>query len=317
MVNVNNNVTRFVSNNGPRTVGLVGAPFCWGQPKAGVDQGVEYLRQAGLVKQLEKLDWKVKDLGDLKFTIPEDDPPHGILKRPRCVGMANQAIHEACKKAVGKDNFLLALGGDHSLAVGSISGHCAVRDNLSVIWVDAHADINNSETTESGNIHGMPLSWLLGLENSDAPGFEWVKPCLGPSDICYIGLRDLDDGEKMLLRKHNIRAFTMHDVDRHGIGRIVDMALDHVNPHRNRPIHLSFDVDAMDPTIAPSTGTMVRGGLTFREGHYICEAVFETGLLCGLDLVEVNPSIGTEREIKQTVDVGCSLVRCAMGETLL
>lgn len=182
-----------------------------------------------------------------------------------------------------------------------------------MIWVDAHADINTVETTDSGNIHGMPVSFLLGL-GSKVSEFEWIKPTLTPERIVYIGLRDVDAGEKQILRENGIKAFSMHDVDKHGIGKVVEMALDLVNPDRTRPIHLSFDVDALDPTVAPSTGTPVRGGLTFREGHYICEAVHETGLLVALDLVEVNPSLADAASVLQTVTVGCSLVRSALGK---
>lgn len=126
-----------------------------------------------------------------------------------------------------------------------------------VIWVDAHADINTPETTESGNIHGMPVAFLLGL-GEPVPEFSWIKPILTPQRIVYIGLRDVDAGEKRILREHGIKAFSMHEVDKYGIGRVVEMALDHVNPSRDKPIHLSFDVDALDPTVAPSTGTPVR-----------------------------------------------------------
>lgn len=127
----------------------------------------------------------------------------------------------------------------------------------------------------------------------------------------------MDDGEKRLLKEHNITAYSMHHVDKWGIGRVVEMALNDVNPDGTRPVHLSFDVDAMDPSVAPSTGTPVRGGLTFREGHYICEALHQTGLLVAVDLMEVNPTLEDERAVKQTVSVGCSLVRSALGETLL
>lgn len=161
----------------------------------------------------------------------------------------------------------------------------------------------------------MPVSFLLGL--SSLPEYAWLTPILKPSNIVYIGLRDVDVGERKILKEHGIKAFSMHEVDRWGIGRVVEMALDHVNPKRDRPIHLSFDVDALDPTVAPSTGTPVRGGLTFREGHYICEAVWETGLLAAFDIMEVNPSLEDAKSVAQTVAVGCSLVRSALGETLL
>ncbi|THU88618.1 putative arginase, partial [Dendrothele bispora CBS 962.96] len=149
------------------------------------------------------------------------------------------------------------------------------------------------------------------------PEFSWVNPALKPDRIVYIGLRDVDQGEKRILKETGIKAFSMHEVDKYGIGKVVEMALDHVNPKRDRPIHLSFDVDALDPSVAPSTGTPVRGGLTFREGHYICEAIWETGCLVALDLMEVNPSLEDADSVQQTVAVGCSLVRSALGETLL
>jgi arginase len=133
----------------------------------------------------------------------------------------------------------------------------------------------------------------------------------------YIGLRDVDAGEKKILKEHGIKAFSMHEVDKYGINKVVEMAINHVSPGGSRPIHLSFDVDALDPSVAPSTGTPVRGGLTFREGHYICEAVHETGCLVAMDLMEVNPTLEDDESVFQTVTIGCSLVRCALGETLL
>jgi len=135
--------------------------------------------------------------------------------------------------------------------------------------------------------------------------------------LVYIGLRDIDAGEKKILRDHGIKAFSMHEVDKYGIANVVEMAVQHVSPNRSRPIHLSFDVDALDPSVAPSTGTPVRGGLTFREGHYICEAIYETGCLVAMDLMEVNPTLEDDQSVFQTVTIGCSLVRCALGETLL
>lgn len=154
----------------------------------------------------------------------------------------------------------------------------------------------------------MPVSFLIGLNpplpslNSTEPTpFAWVPPVLDPSRIVYIGLRDVDSGEKRILKEQGIKAFSMHEVDRWGIGRVVEMALEHVNPKRDRPVHLSFDVDALDPSVAPSTGTPVRGGLTFREGHYICEAIYETGLLVALDLM-VNPHLLPLNSLLTVVD---------------
>ncbi|KAF4615206.1 hypothetical protein D9613_003196 [Agrocybe pediades] len=308
--------SRFIPE--PKTLAIVGCPFSGGQPKAGVDQGPIHLVQAGLIPQLEDLGWKVIFDGHHQFEEINvaQDPPIGILKNPRMVSKVTKAVAQVVGEHASKGQIPVTLGGDHSLAMGTISGTLSKYPDACVVWIDAHADINTSETTESGNIHGMPVSFLLGL-GSKVEEFSWVKPLLKPEQLVYIGLRDVDAGEKKILRDNNIKAFSMHEVDKYGIGKVVEMALDHVNPNRDKPIHLSFDVDALDPTVAPSTGTPVRGGLTFREGHYICEAIYETGLLVALDLMEVNPSLENEESVKQTVAVGCSLLRSALGETLL
>jgi len=186
-----------------------------------------------------------------------------------------------------------------------------------VIWVDAHADINTPEISQSGNIHGMPVAFLTGLakeENKDIFGWLEKEHLISVGKLVYIGLRDVDREEKKLLREHSIRAFSMHDIDRHGIGRVVEMALAHIG--NDTPIHLSFDVDALDPQWAPSTGTPVRGGLTLREGDFIAECVHQTGNLVGMDLVEVNPSLETSGA-SDTIRTGCSLVRSALGDSLL
>jgi len=274
--------------------------------------------EAGLIGQITELGWKVKFDGHHQFeeVNASSDPPIGILKNPRLVSRVTKAVAKVVGDHARKGELPVTLGGDHSLAMGTISGTLSVHPETCVIWVDAHADINTVESTESGNIHGMPVSFLLGI-GSKISEFSWVKPLLKSERLVYIGLRDVDAGEKRVLRENNIKAFGMHEVDKYGIGKVVEMALDHVNPNRDRPIHLSFDVDALDPSVAPSTGTPVRGGLTFREGHYICETIHETGLLVALDLMEVNPSLADDASVRQTVQVGCSLVRSALGETLL
>ncbi|KAF5388921.1 hypothetical protein D9757_005135 [Collybiopsis confluens] len=312
---------------GPKTASIVGCPFSGGQPKVGVDKGPIHLVQAGLITQLEELGWTVKFDGHHQFEEIKagEDPVIGKLKNPRYVSRVCEEVAKVVGGHARKGELPVTLGGDHSLAMGTISGTLDAHPDACVIWIDAHADINTASSTDSGNIHGMPVSFLLGLsQNSNSSlsfpeethiksTFSWLKPRLQPSRIVYIGLRDIDSGEKQILKQTGIKAFSMHDVDKYGIGKVVEKALDHVNPNRDLPIHLSFDVDALDPSVAPSTGTPVRGGLTFREGHYICEAVWETGLLVGLDLMEVNPSLEDEVSVKQTVAVGCSLVRSALG----
>ncbi|KAF9649012.1 Ureohydrolase [Thelephora ganbajun] len=309
-------MSKFLSD--PKSVAIVGCPFRGGQAKLGVDHGPIHMVEAGLEQQLRDLGWEVRFDGHHQFEqiSEENDPPIGKMKNPRFVSQVCKAVASVVSDHARRGQLPVVLGGDHSLAMGTIGGTLEVYPNACVIWVDAHADINTPETTESGNIHGMPVSFLLGIAGNE-PEFAWVKPALRANRLVYIGLRDVDADEKRILRENGIKAFSMHEIDRHGIGKVVELALDAVNPNRDLPIHLSFDVDALDPTVAPSTGTPVRGGLTFREGHYICEAIHETGLLIALDLMEVNPGLADAESVRKTVSVGCSLVRAALGEALL
>lgn len=284
------------------------------------------LIESGLAEQLKEdleynihFDNKVHSYDEL---MPSSDPDHRGMKKPRAVSAVTQALSEQVYDHAKEGRLVLTLGGDHSIAIGTISGTAkAVRERLgrdmAVIWVDAHADINTPETSDSGNIHGMPVAFLTGLasDKPDAP-FGWLKDehRVSVKKLVYIGLRDVDRGEKKILREHGIKAFSMHDIDRHGIGKVMDMALGWIGS--DTPIHLSFDIDALDPRFAPSTGTAVRGGLTLREGDFIAECVHETGSLVALDLVEVNPSL-EEEGAAETVRSGVSIVRCALGDTLL
>lgn len=206
------------------------------------------------------------------------------------------------------------------------------HEDICVLWVDAHADINTPSVSESGNMHGMyvqrylfgefenlpffrPVAYILGLVKDDR--FNFIEKYLPTTHIAYIGLRDVDDAEKAILKEHNIKAFSMHEVDKYGISEVVKMALDHINPDRNRPIHLSFDIDGIDSGIVPATGTPVEGGLTFREGRYICEEVARTGKLVHVDMVEVNPDISDETGVCSTVHVGVEMIKAVFGKTLL
>ena len=310
----------------PSELGVVAVGFSGGQCKDGVDAAPTALIQAGLLDQLENElgytlhgDSQVHNYNEVR---PASDPDVRGMKNPTAVSAVTQDLSSKIYTQAKEGRFVLTLGGDHSIAIGTISGTAkAIRERLgkevAVIWVDAHADINTPETSDSGNIHGMPVAFLTGITTSDRKDvFGWLEPSmrLNPSKLVYIGLRDVDRGEKAILRQHGIRSFSMHDVDKHGIGRVVEMALAHIGT--DTPIHLSFDVDALDPQWAPSTGTPVRGGLTLREGDYIAECVHETGQLVAMDLVEVNPSLEVAGA-SETVRAGCSLVRCALGDTLL
>lgn len=306
----------------PKTVTVLGVAFSGGQAKGGVENGPQTLAEFGLHDHLRALDWTVvvdprcQDLTALK---PKDDPPwRGLLRNPRYVSKVCEWVASVVEEHARARHLVLTLGGDHALALGTVSGMARQYPDLCVVWVDAHADIHTPDTTTSGNLHGCPVSFLLQLDGTRLPMFEWCHRALLPHQIVYIGLRDVDAPERSLLRSLGIRCFSMHDITKHGIARVVDMALDHVNPHRDKPIHLSYDVDALDPSVVPATGTPVHGGLTYREGIYISEALHETGLLVSMDVVEVNPALAEDaHKLSQTVSVGCALIRSALGETLL
>ncbi|POR39723.1 Arginase [Tolypocladium paradoxum] len=318
--------SRFLTQ--PGDLGIVAVGFSGGQPKAGVDAGPAALIDSGLLSEISnELGYRIhgdQQVNLYKELVPESDPDYRGMKNPRTVSAVNKRLAAQVYEHASQGRLVLTLGGDHSVAIGTLAGSAkAIRERLNrdiaVIWVDAHSDINTPESSDSGNIHGMPLAFATGLARDDNDEyFGWIKEDMRMSvkKLVYIGLRDVDAGEKKILRDNGIKAFSMFDVDRHGIGRVVEMALAHIGT--DTPIHLSFDVDALDPMWAPSTGTPVRGGLTLREGDYICESVHQTGQLVAIDLVEVNPSLAaTEAGALETVRAGCSLVRCALGDTLL
>ncbi|KAL6721036.1 Arginase, catabolizes arginine to ornithine and urea [Lecanora helva] len=307
-------------------LGVVAVGFSGGQCKPGVDAAPTALISAGLLTQLkEDLNYKLhhdSTVHTYETLIPTSDPTHRNMKNPRAVSAVTKQIASQVYEHARHGCLVLTLGGDHSIAIGTIAGTSdAIKQRLgreiAVIWVDAHADINTPETSGSGNIHGMPVAFLTGLaQESQQDIFGWLGPSpkLSLKKLVYIGLRDVDRGEKQILRDNNIKAFSMHDIDKYGIGRVMEMALAHIGA--DTPVHLSFDVDALDPQWAPSTGTPVRGGLTLREGDFIAECVHETGQLVAMDLVEVNPSLEAVGA-QETIRAGCSLVRCALGDTLL
>ncbi|GJC85461.1 arginase [Colletotrichum liriopes] len=319
--------SKFLSD--PEDLGVVAVGFSGGQCKQGVDAAPKALIESGLLTQLrDELGYKLHGDDEVHLytdLVPADDPPYRNMKNPRAVSAVTERIADQVYQQSRLGRLTLTLGGDHSIAIGTIAGSAkATRERLgreiAVIWVDAHADINTPETSDSGNVHGMPVAFVTGLAKEARPEyFGWLKDehMLSLKKLVYIGLRDVDAGEKRILRDNGIKAFSMFDIDRYGIGRVMEMALAHIGT--DTPIHLSFDVDALDPMWAPSTGTPVRGGLTLREGDYICECVHETGSLVALDLVEVNPSLAADQEgaASETVRAGCSLVRCALGESLL
>lgn len=344
----------------PYTVSVVGAPTAWGQPIGGVDTAPAALRVAGLRAAVTDQGWRLVDRGDAVIPRPSpSDPPgagrnsfavgracHNVAKLAQAAGAFADSANtrgvdaSVCSRlftspslrlfAAAEGDFVLCLGGDHSVAAGSISGVLAARPDTAVLWIDAHADVNTPGASPSGNLHGTPVSLLLRLHEQQQaqalPGWEWMRamPALAPSRLAYIGLRDLDPGEKAAVRALGLCAYTMADVDRHGIGRVVEMALGHLlgggggDEQRRRPLHLSFDIDAVDPSLAPATGTAVPGGLTLREAHFIAEAAAATGCLGSMDLVEVNPALaGPGGGSEATVRLGLALIASALGRSIL
>lgn len=308
-----------------KKMGIVIAPFSGGQPRSGVELGPDYLLQYGLRQDMEKLGWHTtlekaldgKAVEARKAREQNDVIRH--LKRPKLTADCTQEIYKCVRKVAEQGRFPLTLGGDHSIAIGTVAGVLSVHPDAGVIWVDAHADINTMSSTVTGNLHGCPLSLVMGLDRANIPDcFSWVPQVLKPEKLAYIGLRELDEAEKQILHDLSITAFSMFHVDRYGMDKVIQMAVDAVTPLGTEPIMVSYDVDAIDPLFVPATGTPVRGGLSFREALFLCERVAETGRLVALDVVECNPLLATtDANVTDTVSVGCAVARCMMGDTLL
>lgn len=341
------------SSRGLKTVSVLSYPVNLGQPLIGPDRSPSLLKEHGLLKNLSALGWRVDHVPKLKAPFYSETPVIDLAVNARnCaqVGAVCKSIYDQVLTHSETDNFLLILGGDHSIPIGTLPAIVKNRPNTAVVWVDAHADINTPATSGSGNMHGMPVSFLLGMveDAHKLPSMEWfpqtpvlqpryaphptltlhslVLPSLhhhlnfihtsscGYRDIVYIGLRDLDAPEKEAIKRLKIKAYTMSDVDRLGIGRIMEEVDEWL---AGKTLHLSFDIDALDPFFAPHTGTAVRGGLTFREGNYICEALFQTGRMRSMELVEVNPSVHSHMDDRTTIDSALALIGSAMGQGIL
>jgi arginase len=302
---------------------IITAPFSGGQPKGGVELGPEYILKAGFQKQIESLGWATDIVHPLQGTdyerMKSNEKDSFGVKNTKIVNDSCQKIHESVKESLKDHKLPITIGGDHSIGTATISASLVNNPETCIIWVDAHADINTPKTTDLGNLHGCPVSFVMGIDReSYPPEYSWVPQLLKANKLVYIGLRDVDDAEKEILRKYNIPAFSMYHVDKYGIGKVVEMALDKVNPNRDCPIHLSYDVDAIDPSFVPATGTRVEGGLSLREGLFVAEEIAQTGLLCSLDIVETNPMLAeTEEHVLDTVSAACAIGRCALGQTLL
>lgn len=303
-------------------LGIVGAPMAAGQSKKGVELGPSAIRSALLLKQIEFLGHDVIDFGDFtSYPVSEEfsqDLTHGKLKNEIKVRQMFGKLSRLVTKAVEDDRIAITLGGDHSIAMATISATASNHPEMCLVWVDAHADINTVQTTTSGHFHGMASSFLIKqvpqmLANPNRNSVS-VKPCIDAKNMVYIGLRDVQSCELEIIRKANVTYFTTQDIDKLGIHEVMARALDKINPKIDRKIHVSFDIDAIDPLWAPSTGTPVDGGLTLREALCVGEQIHATGMLSGLDLVEVNPSVGTQVEAKRTVNSAIATILAFVGK---
>jgi arginase len=314
-----------------KVLNLIQAPVALGQGLEGVDEGPGILIQNGLIAQIESLGWKIGihkeiDIHDLRWDSPEAKLPArqtGVnIKFPTELGETCRELASLTEKSSAAHEFTLTLGGDHSIAIGSIGGSLLSRPDLGVIWVDAHGDFNTPATSPSGNIHGMPLTFLAGLmQKYSLPSFDWLKNFLKPDQLVLVGIRSIDAEEKALMKSWGVHVFSMTEIDRFGIGEVMERAKAILFKNGQRPLHLSYDIDAVDPHFAPSTGTRVRGGLNYREAHYIAEALAETGALVGMDLVEINPRLGYvdpahRSEENITVEIGLELIGSALGKRI-
>uniref|UniRef100_A0A8C4QUA5 Arginase n=1 Tax=Eptatretus burgeri TaxID=7764 RepID=A0A8C4QUA5_EPTBU len=256
----------------------------------------------------------VFDYGDLTF----EDVPRADWNTSWSVACAVHQVAKAVCRVIRDGHTCVTLGGDHSLALGSVFGHSLAQQNPAVIWVDAHADVNTPLTSRTGNLHGQPVAFLLHELQDKIPslsGFSWLSPCLSARDIVYIGLRDVDPAEHFILKNYGLQYFSTRHIDELGIHKVMEMTLDYLIQHSKRSIHLSFDIDAFDPSLAPATGTPVPGGLTLREGLYIAEELHNSGALSALDLVEVNPRLGSDPNAADvTLDLAMDVILSCLGK---
>jgi arginase len=298
--------------NTARRVSVVGAPLDLGQSRRGVDMGPSAIRYSGLEDRLAGLGCRVDDGGDVVVEIPElagiGDERARYL--PAILGICAQ-IAERVADAARDGTVPLVIGGDHSIAMGTLSGLHSVFGAGGVLWVDAHGDINRPETSPSGNVHGMPLAAALGACGFSVDGLD-PPPWVDPQRTALVGVRELDPGERALVHEVGLRVFTMHDIDRRGIAGVVREAISIVEG--TGYVHLSLDVDVCDPEIAPGVGTPVRGGLSYREAHLAMELIAEAGVLTSMEVVEVNPILDNAN---LTGQLAVELVASALGARIL
>jgi arginase len=299
-------------------IAVIGAPLDLGAGRRGVDMGVSAIRFAGLGQRLATLGYNVKDLGNVEVEQPERAPagPQNARFLPQIENTCLR-LGEMVDKAAAAGRVPLVLGGDHSVAIGTIAGMSRrlrrTRKRLGLLWIDAHADMNTPETSPSGNIHGMPLACAIGLGPHKLTHLFGFAPMVDPRNVALVGVRDVDALEKPHVKKSGVRAFTMRDIDERGMRAVMAEALEIVCAG-TAGFHLSLDMDSVDPQHAPGVGTPVRGGFNYREAHLAMEMAGDTHRLLSMEVVEVNPIID---EANRTAALAVELVLSAMGKRIL
>jgi arginase len=289
-----------------------------GGSRRGVDMGPSAFRIAGLGEKIATLGRSSIDRGDLPSPIPETrklgDPKKKFI---RDIAKVCDRLYQLARASIEEGAMPLVLGGDHSLAAGSVAASAAHARasgrSIGLLWIDAHGDMNTPASTPSGNVHGMPLAALLGPEPAELSSIGGFTPTVLPQHTALIGVRNLDEREKDLVRNSGVHVFTMKDIDRLGMAAVATEALRAVTAE-TAGVHVSFDLDVCDPSIAPGVGTPVKGGLNYREAHLLMEIIAESGLLAALDLVEVNPTLDIRNT---TAELGIELALSALGMKIL
>ena len=301
-----------------KRVSILGVPLRYGADMVGVELGPAVMRMAGLESRIAQLGYDVRDLGDIGAGRPEQPAdPHDKLKYLREISNTCQQLCTQVKSVLDAGELPIVLGGDHSIAIGSIAGvasHCRDHNkSLGLIWFDAHADMNTPETTPSGHIHGMPLAALLGYGAPELTNIGGFSPKLDPKLCAHVGARDIDPGERELIRKLGMRFFTMREIDERGMSACMDEAIA-IASRGSGGYAVTFDVDALDPGDAPGSGTLVRGGLTYREAHLAMEKIAEAGGMISLEVVEINTALDVNNK---TGELGVELILSGLGKTIL
>ncbi len=289
-----------------------------GASRRGVDMGPSALRVAGLQSRLKQLGRQVEDIGNVPVPQPEEQP-YGEKRAKYLEEIAEvcKGLAEAVKKTLDEDMMPLVLGGDHSIAVGTIAGVAAHFDKdgkrIGLIWLDAHGDMNTPDSSPSGNVHGMPLASIMGYGPPELTGLAKVKPMVEPRNVALVGIRDLDSKERKLMKDAGVHAFTMRDIDERGMREVMADAIRFASDE-TAGIAVSLDMDFVDPIDAPGVGTPVRGGVTYREAHLALEMVADSRQMCSFELVEVNPVIDVHNT---TATLGVELVLSGLGKKIL